>query len=182
MALLWRTLLTAAGSAVALQRLPCRACARPLMTLSGPVAGTDRAARSARLKEKLAKIKAARGVDQSKPELQELRLDSLSTADWTRIIEEVGPFMKDNRVTKLRDVLEKRRAGLHVVLENIADPHNAAAVLRTSEGLGVQHVRIMPPAPRRCLCACYGVDTLFTARRDWDPPLPPTLFSVTVSV
>jgi hypothetical protein len=105
MALLWRTLLTAAGGAVALQRSPYRVCSRPLMTISGPVAEADeRASRSARLREKLAKIKADREVDQPKPELQELRLDSLSPADWRRIIEEVGPFMKDNRVNKLREV------------------------------------------------------------------------------
>lgn len=146
MALLWRTLLTAAGSTVALQRLPCRVCSRPLMTHSGSVMEADeRAARSARLREKLAQVKANRAVDKPKPALEELRLDSLTTADWTRIIEEVGPFMKDNRVAKLREVLDRRRAGIHVVLENIADPHNAAAVLRTSEGLGIQHVRIMPP-------------------------------------
>jgi len=64
----------------------------------------------------------------------------MTTADWKRVGKALTPFMKENRVAKLGEVLKRRRGGIHLVLENIADPHNAAAVLRTSEGLGVQHV------------------------------------------
>lgn len=36
-----------------------------------------------------------------------------------------------------------RQAGLCLVLEDIHDPHNAAAILRTCDGLGVQDVRFV---------------------------------------
>ena len=44
---------------------------------------------------------------------------------------------------RLEEILRKRRAGLHLVVENIADPHNAASLLRTAEALGVQHVHVI---------------------------------------
>ncbi len=40
----------------------------------------------------------------------------------------------------MEDVVSQRQQGLVVVLEDIHDPHNAAAVLRTCEGFGVQDV------------------------------------------
>ena len=68
--------------------------------------------------------------------------DALPT-DWARIVEVLQPFVKDSRMDRLQRVVGSRRAGLHLVLENVHDPHNAAAVLRTAEGLGVQHVHIV---------------------------------------
>jgi len=43
----------------------------------------------------------------------------------------------------LSSVLAARAACAHVVLENLSDPHNAAACLRTADVLGVQHVHIV---------------------------------------
>jgi len=43
------------------------------------------------------------------------------------------------REEKIREVLKGRQSGLIVVLEDIHDPHNAAAILRTCDALGVQH-------------------------------------------
>ena len=74
-----------------------------------------------------------------------LSLSEAQPTDWARIVEVLGsvPFVKDNRMERLSRVVGSRRAGLHLVLENVHDPHNAAAVLRTAEGLGVQHVHII---------------------------------------
>ena len=74
---------------------------------------------------------------------ERLTLDSATPADWARVVEILSPFMKDNRVAKLEKVAGERRGGLHVVLENVHDPYNAAAVLRTAEGLGLQHVHVI---------------------------------------
>jgi tRNA (guanosine-2'-O-)-methyltransferase len=52
----------------------------------------------------------------------------------------LGPFSRSGRLDRLNDVLSRRRGGVHVVLENVADPYNIAAILRTAEGMGVQHV------------------------------------------
>ena len=44
------------------------------------------------------------------------------------------------RIEKITGVVARRQAGLVVVLEDIHDPHNAEAILRTCEALGVQDV------------------------------------------
>ncbi|MFW5720087.1 MAG: TrmH family RNA methyltransferase [Candidatus Dojkabacteria bacterium] len=44
------------------------------------------------------------------------------------------------RQKKIRRVAKRRQRGVVVVLEDIHDPHNAAAVLRTCEAFGVQEV------------------------------------------
>ena len=64
-------------------------------------------------------------------------------ADWSGAVAALGPFARGSRLTRLNEVLSRRRGGLHVVLENVADPYNTAAILRTVEGLGVQHVHII---------------------------------------
>ncbi len=48
--------------------------------------------------------------------------------------------MTPERSEKLLGVLSKRQAGLTVVMENIEDPHNVSAVLRSCEAVGIQDV------------------------------------------
>lgn len=58
------------------------------------------------------------------------------------------------RSEKLRAVASNRQSGLVIILEDIHDPHNAAAVLRTCDAFGVQDVYFIfeqekPFNPRR---------------------------------
>lgn len=58
------------------------------------------------------------------------------------------------RIRRLRSVAANRQSGFIVVLEDIHDPHNAAAVLRTCDAFGVQNVYFIfeqgePFNPRR---------------------------------
>ncbi|MFA6588587.1 MAG: RNA methyltransferase [Patescibacteria group bacterium] len=46
----------------------------------------------------------------------------------------------NKRQKKIRTVVKNRQAGFVVVLEDIHDPHNAAAILRTCDAFGVQDV------------------------------------------
>lgn len=46
------------------------------------------------------------------------------------------------REEKIKKVIEDRQEGV-IVLENIADPHNAGAVWRTAEGLGFQKIYLV---------------------------------------
>lgn len=60
--------------------------------------------------------------------------------------------MTPERKEKLERVISKRQFDLTVVFENVQDPHNIAAVLRTCESAGIQEVYILnhsiPPHPK----------------------------------
>ena len=63
-------------------------------------------------------------------------------------------MLTSNRAKKLRTVASNRQSGFVVVLEDIHDPHNAAAVLRTCDAFGIQDVYFIfeqekPFNPRR---------------------------------
>lgn len=51
--------------------------------------------------------------------------------------------MTPERRNKLLNVLNKRQTGLCVVLENIHDPHNMFAVMRTCDAVGIQDVYVI---------------------------------------
>ncbi len=47
------------------------------------------------------------------------------------------------RAEKLANALSKRQPGLTVVLENVDDPHNVSAVLRTCDAVGILEVNLL---------------------------------------
>lgn len=51
--------------------------------------------------------------------------------------------MTEERRKKLQKVLDKRQNNLTVVLENVEDPHNISAVLRTCDAVGIQDVYVL---------------------------------------
>ncbi|MCE3282702.1 MAG: methyltransferase [Chitinophagaceae bacterium] len=51
--------------------------------------------------------------------------------------------MTPERSSKLTSVLNHRQAGLTVVMENIEDPHNVSAVMRTCDAVGIQDLYIL---------------------------------------
>ncbi len=51
--------------------------------------------------------------------------------------------MTPERTKRLNDVLFKRQPDLTVVLENVFDPHNISAVMRTADAVGIQDVFIL---------------------------------------
>lgn len=51
--------------------------------------------------------------------------------------------MTPERYQRLTDVLHKRQADLTVVLENVFDPHNISAVMRTCDAVGIQDIFIL---------------------------------------
>lgn len=46
------------------------------------------------------------------------------------------------RVERIQDVLERRQPDLTVVLENVHDPHNVAAVLRSCDAVGAMRIHV----------------------------------------
>ena len=51
--------------------------------------------------------------------------------------------MTPERFDRLNTVLQKRQFNLTVVLENVADPHNISAVMRTCDAVGIQEIYIL---------------------------------------
>ena len=51
--------------------------------------------------------------------------------------------MTPEREAKIKRVLNHRQSGLVVVMENVHDPHNISAVMRTCDAVGVQDVFIL---------------------------------------
>lgn len=51
--------------------------------------------------------------------------------------------MTPERTSKLLKVLHKRQANLTVVMENVQDPHNISAVMRTCDAVGIQDIYIL---------------------------------------
>ena len=51
--------------------------------------------------------------------------------------------MTPERSDRLTAVLNKRQLNLTVVLENVSDPHNISAVMRTCDAVGIQEIYIL---------------------------------------
>src|ERR1044071_2228013 len=52
-------------------------------------------------------------------------------------------YMTPERKNKLTNVLNKRQNDLTVVLENVFDPHNISAVMRSCDAIGIQEIYIL---------------------------------------
>lgn len=51
--------------------------------------------------------------------------------------------MTPERKEKLTTILRHRQANLAIVMENVQDPHNISAVMRTCDAVGIQHIYIL---------------------------------------
>lgn len=51
--------------------------------------------------------------------------------------------MTPERLHKLATVLNRRQVNLTVVMENVQDPHNISAVMRTCDAVGIQEIYIL---------------------------------------
>lgn len=55
----------------------------------------------------------------------------------------VDIIMTSERAQRLENVLSKRQNDLTVVLENVFDPHNISAVMRTCDAVGIQDIHVL---------------------------------------
>lgn len=52
-------------------------------------------------------------------------------------------FRTEKRIEKIKWVVSKRQPSLHIVFENIFDPHNVSAIFRTCDAAGVPKVSLL---------------------------------------
>jgi tRNA (guanosine-2'-O-)-methyltransferase len=62
------------------------------------------------------------------------------------IVAALAPQLTSERRERIERVLERRLDGLTVVLENLHDPHNGAAALRSVEGFGLSELHVVETA------------------------------------
>lgn len=63
-------------------------------------------------------------------------------------IDILTPFVSEARRARIETVLAERLAGLTVVIENLYDPHNGAAALRSVEGFGLTALHVVEQAQK----------------------------------
>lgn len=68
---------------------------------------------------------------------------ALRLAKADAIIDLLRPLVDEKRAARLDEVAAGRLSGVVVVLEDLHDPHNGGAVLRSSEAMGVSEVHII---------------------------------------
>ena len=76
-------------------------------------------------------------------EEEELRLASPQA-----IVELLRPLLDERRAARLDEVAASRLGGVVVVLEDLHDPHNGGAVLRSCEAMGIREVNIIASRER----------------------------------
>lgn len=64
-------------------------------------------------------------------------------AEASRIVEVLGPLVTEARLARMQGVLARRTRSLVPVLEDLADPHNGAAVMRSSDAFGCHAVHVI---------------------------------------
>ena len=59
------------------------------------------------------------------------------------VIRALRPFLTERRRERIEEVLSARLASLTVAIENLHDPHNGAAAIRSLEGFGLQQLHVV---------------------------------------
>jgi tRNA (guanosine-2'-O-)-methyltransferase len=62
------------------------------------------------------------------------------------------PNLSEKRLARIREVVARRQKGIVLIVEDIHDPHNAQAIFRTCDALGIQDI---------CL--------IFDSQKPWNP-------------
>src|SRR5579872_6879775 len=65
------------------------------------------------------------------------------TRDKKILVESLWNYISENKRAKMIEVIEHRTRHVTVVLEDIFQPHNASAVLRSCDIFGVQDVHVI---------------------------------------
>ena len=70
-------------------------------------------------------------------------MDDLDPRTGNALVEHLLQFVTPERQVRMEQVIEHRTTHIRVVLENIYQPHNASAVMRSCECFGIQHLHVI---------------------------------------
>jgi tRNA (guanosine-2'-O-)-methyltransferase len=80
------------------------------------------------------------------------------------------PFMSEERGRRIEEVLASRTSRLVLVAENLYDPHNLSAIMRTADAFGIQRLILTGTAPSDLNPqVALGSDRWLTVERVPDP-------------
>ncbi len=79
-------------------------------------------------------------------ELSDARVARADGHDPERIVRILESLVTEARRTRMREVIARRLASVAVVFDRPYDPHNGAAVLRSCEAFGIQHLHVVERA------------------------------------
>ncbi|MBX2811985.1 MAG: RNA methyltransferase [Myxococcales bacterium] len=71
-----------------------------------------------------------------------MRVEQVEVA--RRVMAALKPYVSTERQARIREVLAARTRDVTVVLEDLANTHNGAAVLRTADAMGLMEVHLVP--------------------------------------
>lgn len=60
------------------------------------------------------------------------------------VVEALAPLVTEARLGRMEAVVNQRSGSLVVVLEELTDPHNGSAIMRSADAFGVQEVHVIP--------------------------------------
>jgi tRNA (guanosine-2'-O-)-methyltransferase len=76
-------------------------------------------------------------------------IDRLIAKHGPALVQEaLAPLLSDERIARVDAVLDARLASLSAVIEDLYDPHNGAAAIRSTEALGLQSFHAIEPNAR----------------------------------
>lgn len=61
-----------------------------------------------------------------------------------RIVEVLAPYVSEARRARIEAILDARTRDVVVVLEDVVNDHNGAAVMRTADAMGLQELHLVP--------------------------------------
>ena len=72
-----------------------------------------------------------------------MNTSDLNPETKSKLVQYLTSYITEARNTRFNDVISKRMSHLTIVLEDIFQPHNASAVLRSCDCFGIQNVHII---------------------------------------
>lgn len=72
----------------------------------------------------------------------------LGRLDPALVCRALEPFLVEGRRERIDAIIDARLGGLTLMIENLHDPHNGAAVLRSAEAFGIQTVHVVEAAEK----------------------------------